>query len=119
MVWQFSTPVLAEAPDREIKDYSVKEMINYYANYYQADEKELLAVIKCESGFRPEVYGDGKQAFGLLQYHRKTFDKFASLYGQNLEYYSALDQIKLTSYIFANYPQYKTQWSCYNMQKKV
>lgn len=119
LIWQFSVPVLANAPDREVKDYSVKEMITYYANYYGANEKELLAVVKCESNFRTEVYGDGKRAFGLLQYHQPTFTHFASLMGEELDYNSPHDQIKLTAWIFTNYPQYKKHWTCWTSHFKV
>lgn len=114
LLWAcFNTPALAQAPEREVKDFSVKEMISYFANYYGASEKEVYTTIKCESGFNPKAVGDGGKATGLAQYHKPTFDRFSKLLGEDLDYYSAHDQIKLTAMIFAKYPQYKKHWTCY------
>ena len=49
-------------------------------------------IIKClakyESGYRTDVYGDKGLAYGILQYHRATFNRFCTG-----DYYSARDQI--------------------------
>lgn len=110
----FNSPVLAEAPKQEVKDLTVKEMIEYYADYYGASEKELSTTFKCESNFNQKAIGDGGKAVGIAQYHKPTFDRFSKLIGENLDYYSVHDQIKLTSYIFAEYPQYRTHWTCFS-----
>lgn len=114
LIWAcFNTPALAQAPEREVKDFSVKEMISYFAEYYKADEKELSKVAKCESSFNQKAVGDGGRAYGIFQYHKPTFDRFSKLLGEDLDYYSAHDQLKLTAFVFAEYPQYKKHWSCY------
>lgn len=49
-------------------------------------------IIKClakhESGYRTDVYGDNGLAYGILQFHRPTFNRFCTG-----NYYSARDQI--------------------------
>ena len=109
----FNEPVLAEAPAISVSEYSVQEMITHYAKLYGANEKELMVVAKCESGFKPNAIGDGGKARNIYQYHKPTFDRFSKLLGEDLDYNSALDQIKLTSFIFAEYPQYKKHWTCF------
>lgn len=108
----FKTTV-AIAPEREVKDYSVKELISHYAKLYGASENELMTVAKCESNFRPHVYGDGIKAFGVYQFHEPTFKWFSQMMGEELDYYSYHDNIKLASWVFAKYPKYKTHWTCF------
>lgn len=110
--------VLAEAPKREVKDYSVQEMIGYYANYYGANKNQLMVVAKCESNFKTNVYGDGGRAYSIYQFHKPTFESFAKLLGEDLDYYSYHDNIKLASFIFAKYPQYKSHWTCHTLHFK-
>lgn len=109
-----STPVIASAPTRTMptKVLSVQETISYYAELHGASEKQLMAVAKCESSFKPAIKGDGGRAFGIFQYHRPTFNAFSKLMGQKLDYYSYSDQAKLTAWIWVHYPSYKSHWTC-------
>jgi len=59
------------------------------------DFKKLRALAFYESSFR-EVYGDNGRAWGIFQYHKKTFDWLSRKYKVKLNYKSTLDQIKLT-----------------------
>ena len=100
-----------------------KESISFYALKYGASEKELLKVAYCESRYNPKAihYNDGgksKHSFGVFQYQESTFNQFDNLIGEDLDYYSYNDQIKLTAYVFANYPKLKTHWSCFNILYK-
>jgi hypothetical protein len=105
----------AEEPILEPKAY-----ISLFAQQYGAVENELLQVAKCESGYNPNAInyndgGPGKHSVGIFQYQRATFDRFSKLMGEELDYYSYYDQTKLTSWIFANYPQYKKHWTCHRI----
>ena|ERR1035437_7298959 len=96
---------------------SINELISIYAREYGASEKQLLVVSVCESKLNPNAIhyndgGRGKHSVGLFQYQKTTFDAFADLKGEDLDYYSYNDQIKLTAYIFANYPELKSRWTC-------
>lgn len=92
---------------------SPKEYIVKYAEIHHAPEKELMSVVKCESNFNPNAIGDGGKAKNIFQYHEETFNRYAKLYGEKLDYNSYADQAKLTSWIFVNYPKEKHAWSCY------
>ncbi len=100
-----------------------KEYISLYASN-KAIEKELLLVAKCESNFKPTAthHNDGKKgstSYGIYQYKIGTFEYFSKLMGENLDYYSYHDQIKLTAWIFANRPDLKKHWSCSKITKVI
>jgi hypothetical protein len=98
------------------------EYISLYAQKYGASDVELLKVAKCESGLKPSAihYNDGGKNYhsvGIYQYQELTFNGFSKLLGEKLDYYSYHDQIKLTAFIFAKYPNMKTHWTCWNTTK--
>lgn len=107
-----SVPVMAQAPIREVKTFSVQEAISYYSKLYDTSSTEISRVIFCESSNNPNAKGDGGRAFGVAQFHKPTFDSFSKLMGEKLDYYSYHDQIKLMAWIWKNYPQYKSHWTC-------
>lgn len=101
-----------------------KESISFFARLYGASEIELLKVATCESNLNPNAihYNDGekgKHSVGIFQYQRATFDGFAKVMGEDLDYYSYDDQAKLTAYIFAKYPKLKSHWTCARINKIV
>ena len=73
-------------------------------------------IIKClakyESGYRTDVYGDNGLAYGILQYHRPTFDAFCTG-----DYYSAIDQLnccdEMLSRDFSLISHWTTKDLCY------
>lgn len=89
------------------------EMVSYYSSFYGANRGQLEGVIRCESNWRANVYGDGGHAFGVLQFHKPTFDRWAKQMGEELDYYSYHDQIKLGAWAFAQGENYKDDWTCY------
>ena len=103
----------AEAPERTLEQYSHKELVEYFATLYGANTAQLEAVIKCESNWRPTVYGDGGHAYGLLQFHKPTFDRWAKQMGEELDYYSAYDSIKLGAWAFSKGIKYQDDWTCW------
>lgn len=91
--------------------------IQLIEKYGGEQEQILTKVMNCESGGRRDVKGDGGKAHGLYQYHKPTWDRFAKLYGQEMDYYSPLDQIKLTAFVFQKYPEYRNHWTCFTKNK--
>ena len=101
-----------------------RELITQYALKYGASETELLKVATCESRLKPNAihYNDGgksRHSFGVFQYQEKTFDRFDDLMGEDLDWYSYNDQIKLTAYVFAKYPKLKSHWTCSKITKII
>jgi hypothetical protein len=101
-----------------------REFISLYALQYGAVESELLKVATCESGLNPNALhkNDGKKgnhSVGIFQYQRQTWERFSDLMGEDLDYYSYADQAKITAFVFANYPQLKSHWTCSKITKVI
>ncbi len=92
-----------------------QEYISLFAREYGANEKQLMTVAKCESGFKPTALGDHLKARNIYQYHLETFQRFSLLIGEKLDYDSYYDQAKLTAFIFAKYPQLRSHWTCFKI----
>lgn len=92
---------------------SIRQIIIKSAIVYNVKPEILVAVAKCESNLNNDSIGDHGKAKGIFQYHEQTFNSFSELIGKKLNYDSADDQAELTSFIFAHYPQYRNQWTCY------
>lgn len=92
--------------------FTERDYIQYYASKYDAPTQQLLTVAKCESTFSQEAVGDNGKANGIFQYHKPTWDRYSKLMGEELDYYSAHDQAKLTAFVFKNYPNEKRAWTC-------
>lgn len=88
-------------------------MIVYYSEVNEIDSNLIMKMTDCESDFNPNAVGDSGRAFGPLQFHRATFDSMAKLMGEELRYDSANDQIKVVSWIAANYPSKLNSWTSY------
>lgn len=107
----FIRPVNANAPERSISEYTNIELVSYFATLYGANRGQLEGVINCESGWRPTVYGDGGHAYGLLQFHKPTFEMWEKQMGEDMDYYSSFDQIKMGAWAFSK--GYTSHWTCY------
>ncbi len=92
---------------------NTRQIIVKSAIAYNVKPEMLLAVARCESSLNNDSVGDHGKARGIFQYHEQTFIGFSKLMGKELDYHSREDQAELTSWIFANYPQYRKQWTCY------
>ncbi|MBP7118575.1 hypothetical protein KBA63_00665 [Candidatus Woesebacteria bacterium] len=93
-----------------------QEMIERYASIYGANPQKLLKTAYCESKLSPNPKGhnDGGRAFGILQFHKPTFDGYAKRMGEKLDYYSYHDQIKLAAWMWGTIPSTTSQWTCYS-----
>ena len=99
---------------------TIEELISFYAIKYGIDEVDFLAVAKCESRLEKNAIhfddgGKGKHSVGLFQFQESTFLAWEKKIGEDLNYYSYHDQIKLASYMFSKGQQ--NQWSCYRLIK--
>jgi len=75
-------------------------------------DKLTTDVIECESSGRTTVYGDDGDAFGILQFHQKTFNWLKKKSGmKNLKRSSPIDQIKLFQWAVRH--GYGGLWTCY------
>ena len=46
---------------------------------HAADFKLMLAIMKCESSYRFEVWGDDRKSYGIAQFRQSTFYEFAGM----------------------------------------
>jgi hypothetical protein len=111
-----AVPIVVEIP---LAERSTMEQIDYYAELYDVDPNLMKSIIKCESKFKPNAKGDYKNgkylANGLLQYHSESFIRHSKALGEELDYYSPLDQIKLGT--FAISKGHGREWSSFRAIK--
>ncbi len=110
VIFSFNPLVLAEA--RKVPE-TIPEWIYYYADAYNTDYTELLAVAKCESGLKVNAVGDSGRAYSILQFHKSTFESWEKKLGENLDYYNFQHQIKLGAWAFSQGEKYKDDWTCW------
>jgi hypothetical protein len=77
------------------------EYATIYANHYGIDEGVFKKVMWCESRNNPDAVGDNGKAKNVMQFHKPTFDSYAKKLGEDLDYNSYHDQIKVAAYMFS------------------
>lgn len=109
-----SDQVLPVQKPVEEKQLTVIDMADKYAMQYGVDASVLKKVMYCESQNKPNPkgYNDGGRAFGIMQFHKQTFQGYSKKLGEDLDYYSYHDQIKLAAYMFSIGQQ--RHWTCYD-----
>lgn len=95
------------------------ELIEKYGG---SQSKKLLVVAKCESSLNENAInkndgGKGKHSIGIMQFQESTFDFWSNKMGDNYDYYSKVDQIKVAKYMFDNKQEW--QWTCSKLLKGV
>lgn len=102
-----------ESPPPQIPQ-TIHDFIIIYSSEYEVSDKLLRRVIKAESNLKCNPRpGDGGRANGPAQFHRPTFDAFAKEFGEELDYHSCHDQIKLMAWAFAQGEKYRWHWTTY------
>lgn len=91
---------------------SLDEQIVYFSNLYQVDVSLVRKVIECESGFSNTVVGDSGLSRGIFQFQRSTFYRMAKILGEDLNYESQYDQLKLGIYAMSK-PELAREWTSY------
>lgn len=110
----FKLPVsYAQAPAIPFSEWTAEQKVEFFADKYNANVNEMKTVIKCESGWRPKVYGDGGKAYSYAQFHKPTFTAWAKEINKDLSYENPDDHLELMAYAFSKGSSYKKHWSCY------
>lgn len=100
-----------------IEKMSVPELIDLVGK--DSTHKTLAKkIVFCESSNNPKAIhyndgGKGKHSVGAWQFQKSTFDEWSQKMGQELDYYSPLDQSKVGMYMLEHNQAY--QWSCSRM----
>jgi hypothetical protein len=97
-----------------IDSMSVPELIEYLAPENAA---ELKKVAYCESRYNPQAVGDHGLAKGILQFHQGTFNTYSNQIGEQLQYESTYDQIKVANYMWNKGQAH--QWTCARLTKII
>jgi hypothetical protein len=83
----------------------------------------IVKILKCESGFRSDVYGDGGKAYGIAQFHKETFYRFANKAKPEMQkaglwpaiYHNANHQVWLLNWAINH--GHGSSWTCYTKIK--
>lgn len=83
----------------------------------------VLKILQCESNFRSNVYGDGGKAYGIAQFHKPTFDRFALKAAPEMikaglwppQYKNPTHQVFLLGWAIKHH--YGKSWTCYTKIK--
>lgn len=83
----------------------------------------VLKILQCESNFRSNVYGDGGKAYGIAQFHRPTFNRFAMKAAPEMikaglwpaQYKNPTHQVFLLDWAIKH--NYGSSWTCYTKIK--
>lgn len=108
----FAKPKLTEELEINPLDLSPEQQVTYFSNLYGGDSRVALSVMKCESSGSHSAKGDGGRSNGIFQFQKSTFERMEKDFGEDLNYTSRYDQIKLASWAIAN-PKYQNEWTAY------
>jgi hypothetical protein len=102
----------AEAPQVPLQEQSSAEIVRHFTNLYGSDYDLVMSVLFCESNFRM-VPGDGGKSYGHAQYFKETFTRHSKALGEDLNYESSFDQLKLISFDYSYSEAYRKEWTTY------
>lgn len=119
-IYSFTVVLYVHAPDVALQDKTIREQVEYWSDYYKINGDKLYKVLLCESRGKSDAIhyndgGKGKHSVGVLQFQKSTFETWEDNLGEDLDYYSAYDQIKLASFMWNKGQQ--GQWTCYKLIK--
>lgn len=95
---------------------TIEQQIVYFSTLYGADSNIVLKVMECESGGNHQVTGDGGRSNGIFQFQRSTFNRMEKILGEDLNYDSQFDQVKLASFALSK-PELAREWSSFRSIK--
>lgn len=101
----------AFAPDTELKDKPLTEIVQHFAEEYDYPSNVLLKVMECESGGVQSVKGDGGLSHGVFQIQKETWSRFTKQMGEELNITSPMDQAKVAAWAFKN--GHGDEWTTY------
>lgn len=89
-----------------------EQQVVYFSDLYGGDYKIALKVMECESGGNHKTIGDGGRSNGIFQFQKSTFLRMEKEFGEDLNYTSQFDQIKLASWALTQ-PEKAREWTTY------
>lgn len=103
------------AEQERLSKLTVQEILKEIPPQYGVKSELAEKIVYCESSYNKNAIhyndgGKGKHSVGAWQFQKATFDLYAKKMGQELDYYSPLDQTKVASYMIAHGQLH--QWSC-------
>ena len=107
----FSTKVIAEPVEIKTPNLTIEQQITYFSELYGADTDIVEKVIQCESRGKVDAVGDSGRSIGIAQFQKPTFKMLSDKLGEELDFNSSHDQIKLLSWSIAN--GYGKNWTAY------
>lgn len=103
----------------DLPNTTIKTQIDFFSNLYNTDAVIVEKVIKCESSENHSAVGDGGRSKGIAQFQEPTWknleQKYNEEYGEDLNYHSSFDQIKLVTWSIAH--GYGNNWTAYRAIK--
>jgi len=98
------------AEQERIDKLTVQEIIETIPPKYGVKSEVIKKIAFCESSYRYNAVGDGGHAYGIMQFHKPTFDGFSKKYNKEYDYHSTLDQVELASEMISKGNVH--HWSC-------
>lgn len=94
--------VMADPLNISPLELTAEGQVIYFSNLYGIDANIITRVIDCESQWEHSAKGDGGRSNGIGQFQKSTFNRLSKLMGEELDYNSQFDQIKLLTWSIAN-----------------
>lgn len=89
-----------------------EQQVVYFSNLYGGDPTVALRVMECESGGNHKTVSDGGRSNGIYQFQKSTFERMEREFGEDLNYSSQFDQIKLGTWALAQ-DKYQNEWTAF------
>lgn len=99
----------------KITEQPISMQIDYFATLYGTDSSVVKKVVECESGGYHKAVGDGGRSNGIAQFQKSTFLRMEKKMGEDLNYDSSSDQIKLLTYAISQ--GWGNEWTAYRAIK--
>lgn len=106
------TKDFAQKTEINPRDLSIEGQVIYFSNLYGGDSDITLKVMECESSGKHSVVGDGGRSKGIFQFQKSTFERMERDFGEDLDYTSQFDQVKLASWALSQ-PELAREWTTY------
>lgn len=104
-------PIVTQDLEIIPQELTIEQQINFYANLYNVDNTLVSKVIQCESQGNVNAVGDNGRSNGIAQFQEPSFNRLSRLMGEELDYTSPHDQIKLMVWSIAN--GHGREWTAY------
>lgn len=108
----FPTKDYANGANINPLDLTPEQQVIYFSDLYGGDYKIALKVMECESGGNHKTTGDSGLSNGIFQFQKSTFLRMEREFGEDLNYSSQFDQIKLASWALAQ-PEKAREWTAF------